>query len=100
MLHFAGGAVARARAVLLNLPRVSVERLDPASSLFVRDHTALPFQLLRNCTPCSTSGGSSPPSLAVKVYAMYDDPWWITKLGLTEGPCARTPSQSARLAVR
>ena len=86
MLHFAGGAVASARAVLLNLPRVVVERLDPASSLFVRDHTALPFQILRNCTPCSDGKQTKKQiQLGVKVYAMYDDPWWITKLGLKEG---------------
>lgn len=45
------------------------------------DRAAPPFQLLRNCTPC----GGKDASLAVKVYAIYDDPWWITKLGIVEG---------------
>ena len=85
MLHFAGGAVARARAVLLNLPRVAIERLDPASVLFGTDPLAPPFQVLRNCTPCTGDVGKGNVGLAVKVYALYDDPWWLTKLNLSEG---------------
>ena len=77
MLHFAGGAIATSGAVLLNLPRVAVQRLDPASSLFAVAHAS---QILRNCTPCA--GGAF--GLAVKVYAIYADPWWLTKLGLAE----------------
>jgi len=79
MLHFAGGHTARAAAVLLNMPRVSIERLDPASTLFAKERAA---QILRNCTPCDSKTATD---LAVKVYAIYDDPWWITKLGLAEG---------------
>jgi len=82
MLHFAGGALAQSSAVLLNLPRAAIERLDPASNMFENRAHA---QVLRNCTPCD--GG---PDIAVKVYAFYDDPWWITKLGLTEGDFAST----------
>lgn len=79
-LHFAGGAVATASAVLLNLPRTSIKRLDPASVIFGSDSMAPPFQILRNCTPCE---GLS--SFQMKVYALYDEPWWITKLNLLEG---------------
>ena len=91
MLHFAGGSVARAQAVLLNLPRAAVERLDPKSVLFVPDHTALPVQLLRNCSPCTGPGVPS-TSIAIKVYAIYDDPWWLTKLKLAEGNFVSKPS--------
>lgn len=80
-LHFAGGEVATARAVLLNLPRNAIRRLDPRSVLFGDDPTAPPTQILRNCAPCGGGEGS----LAVKVYAIYDDPWWLTKLNLSEG---------------
>ena len=88
-LHFAGGATAVADAVLLNLPRVAIERLDPLSILFEAGPKAPAYQILRNCTPCTDgSGGGSPSTgdhLAVKVYAIYDDPWWVSKLGLREG---------------
>jgi hypothetical protein len=39
-LHFAGGQLASASAVLLNLPRNAIKRLDPASVVFGR-YTAL-----------------------------------------------------------
>ena len=120
MLHFAGGAVARARAVLLNLPRVAIERLDPASVLFGTDPLAPPFQVLRNCTPCTGDVGKGNVGLAVKVYALYDDPWWLTKLNLSEGtftdvgaapprvcwflrsrlPCLTTPRSSPQAAPK
>ncbi|CAE8583443.1 unnamed protein product [Polarella glacialis] len=78
-LHFAGGAVASAKRVLLNLPRGAMERLDPQSSVFpASDQRG--WSLLRNCTPCGDVITSN-----VKVYAIYDDPWWVTKLNLTEG---------------
>ena len=86
-LHFAGGQVVTASAVLLNLPRLVLQRLDPASIVFPTDTTQLSWQLLKNCTPCfDPSAGSAVPNwLAVKVYTQYDDPWWITKLGLEQG---------------
>jgi hypothetical protein len=47
LLHFAGGEVARSSSIMLNLPRGSIERLDPASVLFAnRPNT----QILTNCT--------------------------------------------------
>ena len=58
--------------MLLNLPRVAVTRLDPASSVFADGPQAPAAQVLTNCTPCA--GGTV--GLAVKVYALYDDPWW------------------------
>lgn len=86
-LHFAGGVVVGAKAVLLNLPRPALARLDPRSTVFPKDTRALSYQLLRNCTPCVNRAAGMPPhtSLAVKVYALYDDAWWLTKLGLKEG---------------
>jgi len=89
-LHFAGGQLVSAGAVLLNMPRLALRRLDPASIVFPPDTTSLSWQLLKNCTPCLDPIGhpSAPdPStyLAVKVYALYDDPWWLTKLNLVEG---------------
>jgi len=92
-LHFAGGAVARAGAVLLNLPRVAITRLDPASVLFGSDPAAPPFQILRNCSPCMGNIGVGNVGLGVKVYALYDDPWWLTKLGLTEGTFTSVDAQ-------
>ena len=72
-LHFAGGALAQARRVLLNLPRPAIGRLDPASSVFPADRRAQGWTLLRNCTPCfdPTSSASPPPGkLNVKVRAV------------------------------
>ena len=83
--RIAGGAIAHADAVLLNLPRAAIERLDPASVLFVPDHSDLSVQILRNCTPCQGPGGAVETHLDVKVYAIYDDPWWLTKLHILEG---------------
>ena len=68
-LHFAGGAVAHADAVVLNLPRGAVERLDPASVLFGAGPASLSTQLLRNCTPCQKSEKPQTSHLAVKVRA-------------------------------
>ena len=87
-LHFAGGDVATAAAVLLNLPRPAIERLDPQSSLFPPDTHHLGYQLLRNCTPCfvPTADSHIPPDFVdAKVYAIYEDPWWLSKLNLSEG---------------
>ena len=66
--------------------RVAINRLDPLSTIFAGTET-LSYQLLKNCTPCfdPTKGTSKPDSLAVKAYAVYEDPWWITKLGLLQG---------------
>jgi len=85
-LHFAGGEIASAKKVLLNLPRNAIELLDPMSSVFPA-LDKLGFTLLRNCTPCSVPGGPAALSveMAVKAYAIYEDPWWLTKLNLTHG---------------
>ena len=74
-LHFAGGQLVSAGAVLLNMPRLALRRLDPASIVFPPDTTSLSWQLLKNCTPCLDPIGhpSAPdPStyLAVKVGAV------------------------------
>lgn len=84
-LHFAGGAVVGASAVLLNLPRAAIQRLDPTSALFPASSSDLSWQMLRNCTPCSDGKTPVGERLGVKVYAVYDDPWWISKLNLTDG---------------
>eukprot|EP00401_Gymnodinium_catenatum_P029499 CAMPEP_0117538404 /NCGR_PEP_ID=MMETSP0784-20121206/42462_1 /TAXON_ID=39447 /ORGANISM="" /LENGTH=474 /DNA_ID=CAMNT_0005335019 /DNA_START=16 /DNA_END=1437 /DNA_ORIENTATION=- len=90
-LHFAGGATAFARKVLLNLPRGTLKRLDPKSSVFPAPDQ-LGFTILRNCTPCDAPGTPSHTELSVKVYAIYDDPWWLTKLNLTQGLFTSTGS--------
>ncbi|EOD33511.1 hypothetical protein EMIHUDRAFT_111788 [Emiliania huxleyi CCMP1516] len=90
LLHFAGGGVARASAVLLNLPRQAVERLDPASVVFDRGpsrRAKLATTILTNCTPCQ-AGPVAEAHEDVKVYAIYDHPWWVSKLGLAEGTFA------------
>jgi len=83
-LHFAGGATAFAKQTILNLPRGTMERMDPKSSVFPAPDT-LGFTILRNCTPCDVPGKPAHLKLTVKVYAIYDDPWWLTKLNLTQG---------------
>ena len=91
LLHFAGGGgVVRASAVLLNLPRQAVERLDPASVVFDRGpsrRAKLATTILTNCTPCQ-AGPVAEAHEDVKVYAIYDHPWWVSKLGLAEGTFA------------
>ena len=91
LLHFAGGGgVVRASAVLLNLPRQAVERLDPASVVFDRGPSVrakLATTILTNCTPCQ-AGPVAEAHEDVKVYAIYDHPWWVSKLGLAEGTFA------------
>ena len=84
-LHFAGGAVVSANAVLLNLPRAAIQRLDPTSAMFPKSSSELSWQVLRNCTPCSDGKTPLGERLGVKVYTLYEDPWWISKLNLTEG---------------
>merc|ERR1712048_1070026 len=75
-LLFANGARVQATAVVLNLPRKIMQRLHPDSLPF---KTKLGKLLLRDCTPCPGVKFEQP-----KVYAIYEDPWWLTKLGISE----------------
>ena len=84
-LHFAGGAVASASAVLLNLPRAALHRLDPASAVFPPSNTSLAYSVLRSCIPCNGGDLATEERIGLKVYAVYDDPWWVSKLNMTEG---------------
>lgn len=84
-LHFAGGAVLSASAVLLNLPRAALHRLDPASAVFPPSNTSLAYSVLRSCNPCNDGRHAPPERIGLKVYAVYDDPWWVSRLNLTEG---------------
>ena len=84
-LHFAGGAVLSASAVLLNLPRAALHRLDPASAVFPPSNTSLAYSVLRSCNPCNDGRHVPPERIGLKVYAVYDDPWWVSRLNLTEG---------------
>ena len=84
-LHFAGGAVVSASAVLLNLPRAALHRLDPASAVFPPSNTSLAYSVLRSCNPCNDGRHAPPERIGLKVYAVYDDPWWASRLNLTEG---------------
>ena len=84
-LHFAGGAVASARAVLLNLPRAALHRLDPASAVFPPSNTSLAYTVLRSCDPCDDGRRAPPERVGLKVYAVYDEAWWVSKLNRTQG---------------
>jgi len=73
-LSFRNGAQVQARSVLLNIPRNEIKRLREDSLIF---DSPLSARLLRNCT--------SIPLMAFKVYVVYEDPWWLTKLNISEG---------------
>jgi hypothetical protein len=67
--------------VLLNLPRHALQALRPDSVIF-QETTADTQQLFR----CSAElYGNESTEACAKVYFVYEDAWWITKLGLVEG---------------
>ncbi|KAJ8600903.1 hypothetical protein CTAYLR_010430 [Chrysophaeum taylorii] len=65
-----------ARSVLLNLPRSAIKQLDAKDTLFV-DPIA---ERLLGCDPC---GGER--FFQIKVYCVYEYPWWRARLGIEEG---------------
>lgn len=73
-LLFSNNVSVKARAALLNLPRRTIQGLRSDSLMFRRP---LSRTLLRRCVPGSIKG--------FKVYAVYKEPWWATRLNLTEG---------------
>lgn len=71
----------RADNVLLNLPRHAIMALG-GNSVIHRASSSSTSALLS----CSDEvGGSKEKEATVKVYLVYEDAWWITKLGLREG---------------
>jgi len=76
-LTFANGVRVRTQAVVLNMPRKTMQHLNPNSLPF---QTKLGSIILRDCFPCPGINFEQP-----KVYAIYEDPWWLTKLGIKEG---------------
>ena len=61
--------------VFLNTPWASLNQMDPTSALFADSN-----QTARECVEMITGS-----SVSAKYYVQYEDAWWVTKLGLTEG---------------
>ena len=88
-LAFANGEGVEAAAVILNLPRKAITALHRAnadSPLFRFD--AVAATLLADCVPCDRGEVFE----QLKVYLVYDAPWWRTKLGKLEGSFKETNS--------
>jgi len=77
IVRFATGDIGAVTADLafLNTPWASVNQMDETSALFVDTNATA-----RECVEMITSS-----SVSAKYYVQYDDAWWVTKLGLTEG---------------
>lgn len=68
-------------SVFLNLPRHAVKALS-ADSVIFQESPAQTQELLK----CSAElYGNQSTEASVKVYLIYEDAWWISKLGLREG---------------
>ena len=82
LLEWRGGAHTVATNVLLNLPRHAIHALDSSSVLFTE---ATP--LARSLYDCSRESAVAnyTAEASVKVYLLYPDAWWRTRLGLVEG---------------
>ena len=78
-----GALTTIADSVLLNLPRHAVNALAPSSVLFGDEAT----RLARRLYDCSRESAQAnyTREASVKVYLVYADAWWRTKLGLREG---------------
>ena len=77
IVRFATGEIGAVTSdmVFLNVPWAAVANMDRSSALFVDTNaTAL------ECVEMIQSS-----SVSAKYYLQYDDAWWLTKLGLTEG---------------
>lgn len=80
-LLWAEGGETRSKGVFLNLPRHAVNALISDSVIF-QEAPAQTKQLLR----CSAElYGNESTEASVKVYLIYEDAWWISKLNLDEG---------------
>lgn len=73
--------VTKASSVFLNFPRHAVNSLQPGSVLFTE--APAPTQQLFSCSP--ENYGHEETEASVKVYMVYEEAWWISKLGLKEG---------------
>lgn len=87
--RIAARATTLADAALLNLPRHALNALAPSSILFGEEAT----KLARRLYECSRESAqvNYTREASVKVYAVYEDAWWRTKLGLRAGE-VREPS--------
>ena len=83
LLEWRGGGRTAAANVLLNLPRHALNALDKSSVLF-GDEATPRARALYDCSRESAQANYTREA-SVKVYAVYKDAWWRTKLGLVEG---------------
>ncbi|CAK0894494.1 unnamed protein product [Prorocentrum cordatum] len=78
-LSFRDGVAVRSARVVLNVPRPALARVEGVEQAVGRRWAALACvsrQFPKHVTEGSTT---------VKVYAVYDDAWWISRLNLTRG---------------
>lgn len=80
-LLWAGGDETHSTGVFLNLPRHAVEALSSDSVIF--QEAPAPTQQLLRCS--AELDGHESMEASVKVYLIYEDAWWISKLSLYEG---------------
>eukprot|EP00747_Dinoflagellata_sp_TGD_P120913 gnl/TRDRNA2_/TRDRNA2_173347_c0_seq5.p1 gnl/TRDRNA2_/TRDRNA2_173347_c0~~gnl/TRDRNA2_/TRDRNA2_173347_c0_seq5.p1 ORF type:complete len:314 (+),score=38.36 gnl/TRDRNA2_/TRDRNA2_173347_c0_seq5:41-982(+) len=86
LLWAVGGATGeyaktRSSSVFLNLPRHALNNLRTDSVIFTE--ASQQRKQLFTCTP--ENYGNESMEASVKVYLLYEDAWWLTKLGLKEG---------------
>ena len=82
MLRWKDGGSTVADSVLLNLPRHALNRLSRDSLLFTDGRPLA--RALYNCSR-ETSQANYSAEASVKVYLVYEDAWWRTRLGLVQG---------------
>jgi len=82
VLRWKDGGSTVADSVLLNLPRHALNRLSRDSLLFTDGRPLA--RALYNCSR-ETSQANYSAEASVKVYLVYEDAWWRTRLGLVQG---------------
>lgn len=78
-LHFSNGHSVEVATVVLNVPRGVLAKLDGFPQAVAGRWPAI------NCTDRSFPKGLAEGRGTVKVYAVYEEAWWVSRLGLLRG---------------
>lgn len=78
-LRFRDNSVVESQKVIFNLPRPALEQVVGVKDLFGKRWDAL------NCSARNFAPHLTEAKATVKAYAVYDDAWWVSRLGILHG---------------
>mmetsp|Transcript_86494 Transcript_86494/g.253157 ORF Transcript_86494/g.253157 Transcript_86494/m.253157 type:complete len:521 (-) Transcript_86494:147-1709(-) len=78
-LHFLSGSSAEVGSLVLNVPRIVLSRVTGLQKAFAGRWPAV------SCVDRSFPKGVTEGRGTIKVYAVYEDAWWVSRLGLLRG---------------